>query len=264
MKTRKKTAIVLSIMVSAFTFLPVSLQYRVDASQAYQQVASAAGTVTAQDVHLRTGPNTKFESLCKLKKGQKLTVMGKLGDWYAVYDSDNGNVGAVSSRYFKVTQPKKAEAKPKQAATAKKTVKTVKNVAPKTVAAKVIDVSPDEKNMLDLVNKARKEEGLSPLVFDEGLLELARMKATDMKNNNYFSHTSSYYGTPFDMMKKYGVKFSVAGENLAGNQSMEKALTAWLKESGNNLYNKDFTHTGIGVVESPTYGKLFVEMFMKK
>lgn len=262
MKARKKAAIVLSFMVCAFIFLPVStLQYRVDASQAYQQVASAAGTVTAQDVHLRTGPNTKFESLCKLKKGEKLTVMGKLGDWYAVYDSKNGNVGAVSSRYFKVTQPKKAEVKPKQAGTTKKTVKTA---APKTVAAKAIDASPDEKSMLDMVNKARKEQGLSALVFDEGLLELARMKATDMKNNNYFSHTSSYYGTPFDMMKKYGVKFSVAGENLAGNQSMEKALTAWLKESGNNLYNKDFTHTGIGVVESPTYGKLFVEMFMKK
>ncbi len=262
MKTKKKATIVLIILVAVLTLSPIStLQYRVDASQSYQQVASIAGTVTAQDVHLRTGPNTKFDSLCKLKKGQKLTVMGKLGDWYAVYDSANGNIGAVSSRYFKVTQPKKAAVKTKQTGTAKNTVKTT---AQQTVAAKVIDVSPDEKAMLDMVNKARKEEGLSPLIFDEELVKLARMKATDMKNNNYFSHTSSYYGTPFDMMKKYGVKFSIAGENLAGNQSMEKALTAWLKESGNNLYNKEFTHTGIGVVESPTYGKLYVEMFMKK
>ncbi len=249
-------------MVSAFTFLPVStLQYKVDASQSYQQVASTSGTVTAQDVNLRTGPNTKFDSLAKLKKGQKLTVMGKLGEWYAVYDSTNGNIGAVSSRYLKITEPKTTTAKTNQVKTAKNTVNTT---AQKTVAAKVIDASPDEKAMLDLVNKARKEKGLNPLAFDEELLKLARMKATDMKNNNYFSHTSSYYGTPFDMMKKYGVKFSIAGENLAGNQSMEKALAAWLKESGNNIYNKEFTHTGIGVVESPTYGKLFVEMFMKK
>lgn len=261
MKKRKKAAIVLIVLVSAFTLLPIgTLQYRVDASQSYQNLASSAGMITAQDVNLRTGPNTKFDSLCKLKKGQKLTVMGKLGDWYAVYDSTNGNIGAVSSRYLKITQPK-AAAKAKQVNTLKSTAnKTVQ----KAVAAKVIDVSPDEKALLDMVNNARREEGLNPLTIDENLVKIARLKATDMKNNNYFSHTSSYYGTPFDMMKKYGVKFSIAGENLAGNQSMEKALTAWLKENGNNLYNKEFTHTGIGVVESPTYGKLFVEMFMKK
>ncbi|ACL74732.1 CAP domain-containing protein [Ruminiclostridium cellulolyticum] len=261
MKKRKKAAIVLIVLVSAFTLLPIgTLQYRVDASQSYQNLASSAGMITAQDVNLRTGPNTKFDSLYKLKKGHKLTVMGKLGDWYAVYDSANGNIGAVSARYLKVAQPK-AVAKAKKV----NTVKSNSNeTVQKAVAAKVIDVSPDEKALLDMVNNARREEGLNPLTIDENLVKIARLKATDMKNNNYFSHTSSYYGTPFDMMKKYGVKFSIAGENLAGNQSMEKALTAWLKENGNNLYNKEFTHTGIGVVESPTYGKLFVEMFMKK
>jgi Uncharacterized protein with SCP/PR1 domains len=257
-KKGKIIVLVLIFLVTVFTLSPIStLQYKADASEAYQKVGSMSGTVTAQDVNLRTGPATKFDSLCKLKKGQKLTVMGKLGDWYAVYDSSNGNLGAISSRYFRIVQPK-TSANAKQANAVKD------NTASKVTAAKVIDVSPDEQALLDLVNKARKEKGLSALAFDEGLLNIARLKAVDMKNNNYFSHTSSYYGTPFDMMKKYGVKFSIAGENLAGNQSMEKALKAWLNENGNNLYNEEFTHTGIGIVDSPTYGKLFVEMFVKK
>ena len=110
MKTKKKATIVLIILVAVLTLSPIStLQYRVDASQSYQQVASIAGTVTAQDVHLRTGPNTKFDSLCKLKKGQKLTVMGKLGDWYAVYDSANGNIGAVSSDISKLPSLRKLQ-----------------------------------------------------------------------------------------------------------------------------------------------------------
>ncbi|HEX2927267.1 MAG TPA: CAP domain-containing protein [Ruminiclostridium sp.] len=257
MKKSKKIAVVLIFLVAAFILSPIcTLQYRVDASQAYQKVSSTSGTVTAQDVNLRTGPDTKFKILCKLKKGQKLTIMGKLGDWYAVYDSSNGNVGTISSQYFKLIQPKKT-------VTAKQ-ANAVNKTAAKPAAVKVIDASKDEQALLDMVNKARKEDGLKPLAFDEELLKVARLKAIDMKNNSYFSHTSSYYGTPFDMMKKYGVKFSVAGENLAGNQSMEKALKAWLNESGNNLYNEEFTHTGIGVVDSPTYGKLFVEMFVKK
>lgn len=255
MKTKKKIAIALTLAVAA-TMLPVrTLQFRADASQAYQKVTSASGTVTAQDVNLRTGPATKYDILCKLKKGQKLTVMGKLGDWYAVYDSSNGNVGAISSDYFKI-----AEARP--VANTKQTGKAQGNSG--TTAAKVIDLSKDEQDLLDLMNKARKDEGLDPLALDEGLVKIARLKAEDMKENNYFSHTSSYYGTPFDMMKKYGVKFSIAGENLAGNQSIDKALKSWLDESENNLHSNEFTRTGIGVVDSPTYGKLFVQMFTKE
>jgi uncharacterized protein YkwD len=105
---------------------------------------------------------------------------------------------------------------------------------------------------------------LESLEFDQDLITVARLKAKDMKDNNYFSHNSPYYGSPFDMMKKYDIKFSIAGENIAGNQNMERALKAWMDESSNNLFNGKFTHTGIGIVDSPTYGKLFVQMFIKK
>lgn len=259
MKKTKIMSGVLIFLVLIFTVLPVgTAQFKVDASQTYQRVDSNSGTVNADGVNLRTGPATTFTSLVKLKKGQKVTVMGKIGDWYTVYVSSNGNVGAIYSKYLKLDAVKTTAVK---ATSTKPTTETKQEEQP--VAVKV-DVSKDEQAMLDMINSARKEKGLKALEFDAGLVKIARLKVADMKENNYFSHTSSYYGTPFDMMKKYGVKFSLAGENIAGNQSIEKAVKAWLEESGNNVFNSKFTHTGIGISDSTTYGKLFVEMFIKK
>ena len=292
MKRKRIYTITAALLVSVFTFLPVRTgQYMVAASEAYQKVDSSSGVITANEVNLRTGPATTFDILCKLKKDQKVTVMGKLGDWYAVYVGASGNVGSVSSRYLKLDKAKTTtgtkqvtakenSGKSTAAATAKnnqsgskaavpgsadKTKAMAENTSSKaTVSEKPINISSDEQALFDAVNKARKEEGLKALQFDAQLVTVARLKAKDMKDNNYFSHTSKYYGTPFDMMKKYGIKFSTAGENIAGNQSIDKVVKAWLKENGNNIYNDKFTHTGVGIVDSPTYGKLFVQMFIKK
>lgn len=249
--------IVFSFLIIVFTVMPIgTAQFRVDASQTFQKVTSNSGTVTAEGVNLRTGPATTFTSIAKLKKGQKVTIMGKIGDWYTIYDSSNGLVGAMFSKYIKLDAEKETASKPVST-----TPVPVKADAKQT-EVKVSDISKDEQTMLDLVNKARSEKGLKALVFDGDLVKVARLKANDMKTNNYFSHTSTLYGTPFDMMKKYGVKFNVAGENIAGNQSIEKAVKAWLDESSNNVFSSKFTHTGIGIVDSPIYGKIFVQMFM--
>lgn len=289
MKRRKIYTIAAAFLVLVFIFLPVRTgQYMAAASEAYQKVDSSSGVITANKVNLRTGPATTFDILCKLKKDQKVTVMGKLGDWYAVYVGANGNVGSVSSRYLKLDKAKtttgtkqvaaqnnsgksttannsQSGSKAAVSSSSDKAKSPAQNTASKAaVSEKPMNISSDEQTLFDAVNKARKEEGLKALQFDAQLVTVARLKAKDMKDNNYFSHTSKYYGTPFDMMKKYGIKFSTAGENIAGNQSGEKVVKAWLKENSNNIYNDKFTHTGIGIVDSPTYGKLFVQLFIKK
>jgi len=270
MKRKRLFSIAAVLLTLVFTIAPVSTgQYMADASEAYQKVDSSSGVITANEVNLRNGPSTAFDIICKLKKNQKVTVMGKLGDWYAVYVSGSGNVGSVSSQYLKLDKAV-STANTKQAATQSKTaaastVKAAQNTtAVKSTAELVKSISAEERTLFELVNNIRKEEGLAALQLDEELIKIARLKARDMKDNNYFSHTSKLYGTPFDMMKKYGVKFTAAGENIAGNQSGEKVVKAWLKENSNNIYNGKFTYTGIGIVESPTYGKLFVQLFIKK
>jgi uncharacterized YkwD family protein len=263
---KKLIALALFLLVTLLTVFPMGTeQFKVEASEAYKSMDITTGVVTATDVNLRTGPATTYDIICKLKKNQGITIIGKMGDWYAVYVGSSGNVGVITSQYVKVDKAK--ETTNKTNTTNTKTVSAKASKAVKTVtttATKVKDISSDEQALLDLINKERKKQGLVALEFDANLVNIARLKAKDMKDNNYFSHTSKFYGSPFDMMKKYDIKFSAAGENIAGNQTIEKAVKAWSNESGNNLYNKKFTHTGIGIVDSPTYGKIFVQMYIKK
>lgn len=117
-----------------------------------------------------------------------------------------------------------------------------------------------------MINNQRTNNGLSALKIDSEVQNVARIKAQDMVNNNYFSHTSPTYGSPFDMLKSYKVSYKTAGENIAGNSSNSGAVTAWMNSSGHkaNILNNSFNYTGIGVVNSPKYGKIYVQMFIGK
>ena len=85
----------------------------------------------------------------------------------------------------------------------------------------------------------------------------------DSFENNYFDHNSPVYGSPFEMMKKYGINFNMAAENIAGNQSSEGAVYSWINSEGHlsNILNGDYTATGIGIYTSPVYGKIYVQLF---
>lgn len=127
-------------------------------------------------------------------------------------------------------------------------------------------LSADEKEVFDLINKQRTNNGLSALKVDAGVLKVARVKAQDMVDNNYFSHNSPTYGSPFDMLKSFKVTYKTAGENIAGNSSNSGAVNAWMNSSGHkaNILNNSFNYTGIGVVKSSKYGKIFVQIFIGK
>ncbi len=124
-------------------------------------------------------------------------------------------------------------------------------------------LSAEEQQMLNLVNQERKSQGLQPLKANLELTKVARVKAKDMITNNYFSHQSPVYGSPFDMMKQFGISYRTAGENLAGNQTVQKAHTALMNSEGHraNILKPAFTEVGIGIVSGGPYGKMFVQMF---
>lgn len=125
-------------------------------------------------------------------------------------------------------------------------------------------MSADEQQMLDLVNAERVKAGLSPLKANLKLTSVARLKAKDMIDKNYFSHTSPTYGSPFDMMKQFGISYYTAGENLAGAPNTSTAHTNLMNSSGHraNILNSSFKEVGIGIVNGGPYGKMFVQMFI--
>lgn len=137
--------------------------------------------------------------------------------------------------------------------------------APTTTLKDDYTLTQDEKTMIDYVNEERTKVGLKPLAVDLKLAQVARLKAQDMKNLNYFSHTSPTYGSPFDMMKSFGITYRTTGENIAKNSSVLKAHLAFMNSEGHraNILNSTFTHIGVGIVDY-SGSKIVVEMFIGK
>ena len=121
-----------------------------------------------------------------------------------------------------------------------------------------------EKEVVRLVNIERAKNGLSSLTYDWEISRVARYKSQDMKDNNYFSHTSPTYGSPFQMMKSFGITYKTAGENIArGYKTPEAVVNGWMNSSGHraNILNSSFTRIGVGYVPN---GHYWTQMFISK
>lgn len=119
-----------------------------------------------------------------------------------------------------------------------------------------------ENEVIRLVNAERSKNGLSPLTANWELSRVARYKSQDMADNRYFSHTSPTYGTPFQMMKSFGLSFRTAGENIAyGQRTPQAVVNAWMNSSGHraNILSSSYTQIGVGYVASGNY---WTQMFM--
>lgn len=103
--------------------------------------------------------------------------------------------------------------------------------------------------VVNLVNQERSKAGLKPLTVHAKLTTVALDKAKDMSNNNYFSHTSPTHGSPFDMMKAYGISYGYAGENIAkGQRTPQEVMNSWMNSQGHreNILSPNFTMIGVG------------------
>lgn len=121
-----------------------------------------------------------------------------------------------------------------------------------------------EKEVIRLVNEYRVANGVNPVTEDWELSRVARFKSQDMKDNNYFSHTSPVYGSPFDMIKNFGITYKSAGENIAKGQiNPEAVVDAWMNSAGHraNILNASYNKIGVGYVSK---GKYWTQMFIKQ
>ncbi|MBC7959257.1 MAG: serine protease [Vallitaleaceae bacterium] len=239
--------------------------------------------ITAPQAEIRTSCSTNGEVAQTANQGASFDVISKVSDWYAV-QLPNNTVGFVPQSECKAiideTQPIKlsptAQKTPAQttgknpstekATTAKDSTAGTATKATKDSTANSASLTEDEKQMVDLVNKARAENNLSPLSVDMEVVKVARIKAQDMIDTSYFSHNSPTYGSPFDMLKSFSVHYVLAGENIAGNQTVAAAHDALMNSPGHkaNILKTDYTHIGIGIIDGGSYGKMFTQMFVSK
>ena len=121
-----------------------------------------------------------------------------------------------------------------------------------------------ERQMFDLLNEERTSAGLRALIWDDRLLGVARQHSEEMFRLKYFAHLSAVSGTPFDRIKKAGIAYSRAGENLAYAQSVSVAHRGLMQSPGHreNILRPEFTHIAIGVISAGPYGRMFTQVFV--
>lgn len=215
--------------------------------QHYYKVDFSTGLVTATTLNVRSGPGTQYKIITTAQKNEYIRVFAGIGDWYVV-QVEGDYIGAVSKKYIKPIYPSSSNNQ-----------NTGQNTQSSSLTA-------DEKQVFNLINQQRTNNGLQALKINDEVQRVARIKAQDMVDSNYFSHNSPNYGSPFDMLKNFKISYKSAAENIAANSSNSNAVTSWMNSSGHkaNILNGKYNYTGIGVVSSSKYGKIFVQMFIEK
>jgi uncharacterized YkwD family protein len=226
--------------------------------------------VIADQVGVRSGCSNNTPVIQTANKDSKFDVLGKVAEWYAVRLTNN-DIGFIPQIQSTPVVPD--EIKPGTKADTPITPDNtsgsapgIKQAAPNTTQTNNNALTAQEQQMLSLVNQARSQANVPALQVDMELTKMARIKSQDMIDNNYFSHNSPKYGSPFDMMKSFGINFVAAGENIAGNQTVQAAQNALMNSPGHrkNILSTDYTHIGIGIRQGGQFGIMFTQDFISK
>ena len=242
-------------------------------SATYEVVDFSYITCNTNNLNVRAGAGNKFPSVGTLKSGQKIRALGKLDGWYVVKMPDSGRIGCIPSASARpygtsantgTTGAGTVTPSPNQGAITGAGAGTTGagTTGGGTVGSGAM--SSDESRILQLVNAERAKAGAKALSSSSDCTRLARMKSQDMADNNYFSHQSPTYGSPFDMLKSNNVSYMYAGENIAMNQSAEAAFRAWMNSEGHrkNILNPNFTELGVGIAPKGNGSYIYTQLFI--
>ena len=217
----------------------------------YTDYSPFYATIKGDNTIVRGGPSTSFSVYGKLNAGDKVYVIGAIDNFLLVITSDN-LVGMIREDLVEHYT--------------ENIVQEEINESNNETSESNDDSKATASYILEKINAERIANGLPALSFDSLLTATAQTKAKDMVENNYFSHTSPTYGSPFEMMQNAGVTYISAGENIAGNSSIDDAITSFLssEEHSKNILSNSYNYIGIGIEKSNTYGYVIVLMFIGK
>lgn len=124
-------------------------------------------------------------------------------------------------------------------------------------------LTSEERQLVDLVNAARRAAGLPSLTVDPRLVAAAREKAADLASRGEISHSSPRLGWPWDQWRRLGIAYLTGGENVAATSSVGRAHELFLASPGHraNVLRPQYTHVGVGVAAMSPYGLVVVEHF---
>jgi uncharacterized YkwD family protein len=232
----------LILIITIFSILLITQSL---AMTEYEKLDYNLGIVNTDYLNMRSGSNINFDAIDLLTKNEYVRIFGRINDWYIVQNEED-KIGTVHVNYITPVQEEKASATNTE------------------IIQENSLLTEDENYLLELINAERKKHNLNDLKIDKELQNIAILKANDLVNNNYFSHTSKTYGSPFDMLKQYNITYKTASENIAGNPNIDAALSSWLNSESHkkNILSNDYNYTGLAIVDSIAYGNIIVQFFI--
>ncbi|WP_370876214.1 CAP domain-containing protein [Neobacillus ginsengisoli] len=185
--------------------------------------------------------------------------------WYYTFGPATGQSGAKTPQQSITPQTGQQAAPVNPTAPRITTPAVPKATQPSAPAApSTAGISQMALQVIELTNNERRKNGLPALKADSSLSKVAQVKSNDMQAKHYFSHTSPTYGSPFDMMRDFGVTYKSAGENIAmGQTTAQQVVTAWMNSEGHrkNILSPNYTNIGVGFTQSGNY---WSQMFIGK
>jgi uncharacterized protein YkwD len=114
----------------------------------------------------------------------------------------------------------------------------------------VTDLRRAEREMLVMINQARRKAGLYPVKWDDDLAAIARSHSADMVRNDFFFHVSPTTGDLEARMKRAGLTARGFTENLANNRTLRGAHDGLMDSPGHrkNILDPEADRVGIGIV----------------
>lgn len=102
----------------------------------------------------------------------------------------------------------------------------------------------------ELVNEARKNNGLNEVLLDNELSQAALLRASECAQK--FSHTRPDGTKCFTILGEMGISYSYAAENIAyGQEDADEVMNDWLNSPGHraNIMNSHVTKIGVGYID---------------
>jgi uncharacterized YkwD family protein len=128
------------------------------------------------------------------------------------------------------------------------------------------DIRSLETEVIRLVNVERSKVGRPALVENGEVSRIARIKSEDFIKNNYFSHNSPTYGTPFDMLRSFKIAYTAAAENIAsGQRTAAEVMNSWMNSSGHraNILSSTYNQIGVGVARNNKGNLYWTQIFIR-
>jgi uncharacterized protein YkwD len=134
--------------------------------------------------------------------------------------------------------------------------------APPARPAKTVAPAREIARFTSLVNAHRVSIGCRALVWSAAVAAVAQAHSADMARRDFFDHINPDGKTPFDRLRRAGIPYAAAAENVAyGTASAKRVLELWLKSSGHraNIENCRYTHRSLFTVHCSRCSSLWAD-----